>query len=95
MTKIEEIAKNINKKYATNATRIDFSKVSEYDSLRILNLRKKLNLSQRSFAFVLGVSLESVESWEQSISKPSRTCCRLMDVIERNPRSLDDFNFES
>ena len=46
--------------------------------------RKKLNLSQRSFAKVLGVSPRTVEAWESGRSIPSPTAKNLLFLISED-----------
>jgi putative transcriptional regulator len=48
--------------------------------------RKKLSASQALFAKFLGVSLNTVRSWEQGLSTPSKLACRFMDEISCNPK---------
>ena len=47
--------------------------------------RKSLKLSQKSFAFVLGVSARTVESWESGRSTPSPTAKNLIFLIDSDP----------
>ncbi len=47
----------------------------------VAQMRKRLNLSQKSFAEVLGVSTRTVEAWETGRSHPSPTARNLMYLI--------------
>ena len=48
-------------------------------------LRKTLNMTQKEFAHILGVSSRTVESWEIGRSTPSPTAKNLLFLIYKNP----------
>ncbi len=48
--------------------------------------RQMLQVSQVLFAKFLGVSPQTVRSWEQGKSEPSDIASRFMDEIQRNPQ---------
>ena len=51
----------------------------------IMNLRKKLKLSQRQVAQAIGVTDQTISNWEQKIHKPNLTpeqtlaLCKILD----------------
>ena len=48
-------------------------------------IRTKLNLSQSAFAGLMGVSLRTVQDWEQGRRKPSGPAVALLRVAEQKP----------
>lgn len=56
-----------------------------YSARQVKETRKLLNASQTLFAQFLGVSVKSVQSWEQGTA-PSGMARRFMDEIRRNPQ---------
>ena len=56
----------------------------------VKKLRTKLNLSQRMFAKILGISEKTIEKWEQGVIPIKRTASRLLFVLERHPEILND-----
>ena len=52
---------------------------------RVKQSRKVVKLSQALFADLIGVSVRTVQDWEQGRYKPENTACRLMDEIILNP----------
>ena len=48
-------------------------------------VRKAMNMTQRDFAGILGVSARTVESWEAGRSSPSPTARNLLYLIHKNP----------
>jgi putative transcriptional regulator len=48
-------------------------------------IRAKLNLSQAAFAGLMGVSLRTVQDWEQGRRKPSGPALALLRIAEQRP----------
>jgi putative transcriptional regulator len=48
-------------------------------------IRARMNLSQSAFAGMLGVSLRTVQDWEQGRRKPSGPAEALLRIAEQNP----------
>ncbi len=48
-------------------------------------IRKKLNLSQSAFAGLMGVSLRTVQDWEQGRRQPSGPAKSLLRIAEQHP----------
>jgi len=57
--------------------------VKEYSADNIVELRKKIHLSQAAFAAVVNVSPSTVQKWERGVKKPTGSSKRLFDIIER------------
>lgn len=53
-----------------------------FDARRIAALRTRLRLTQLEFSRLLGVSINSVESWEQGLRTPGGNASRLLQFIE-------------
>ncbi len=48
-------------------------------------IRARLNLSQSAFAGLMGVSLRTVQDWEQGRRKPSGPAVALLRIAEQRP----------
>ena len=48
-------------------------------------IRQKLNLSQTAFAGLMGVSLRTIQDWEQGRRKPSGPAKSLLRIAEQHP----------
>jgi putative transcriptional regulator len=48
-------------------------------------IRKSMNMTQKDFASILGVSKRTIEAWETGRSNPSPTAKNLMYLIQNNP----------
>jgi DNA-binding transcriptional regulator YiaG len=55
-----------------------------YDAEAVRATRAKLGVSQAVFAMVLGVSVDTVQGWEQGRKVPKGMACRFMDQINRD-----------
>jgi putative transcriptional regulator len=49
------------------------------------DIRKRLNLSQAAFAGLMGVSLRTVQDWEQGRRTPSGPAKSLLRIAEQHP----------
>ena len=58
----------------------------EYTPNQIKKLRNRLHVSQPIFALILNVSGKTVQSWEQGFRHPEKTACRLLQILEENPK---------
>jgi putative transcriptional regulator len=66
--------------------------VKNYSKDSIKQLRVSLNLSQRSFADVLGVSHRTVESWENGANQPAGSSSRIIELLEKDHHLLEHYN---
>lgn len=58
------------------------------DSFAIVRAREKSGLSQSQFAALLGVSIRTLQEWEQGRREPSAAAQTLIKVAERHPKVL-------
>lgn len=56
----------------------------------IAGIRARTGLSQSRFATLLGVSVRTLQDWEQGRRVPSGAARTLLMVADRNPRALLD-----
>ena len=56
----------------------------------ISSIRENTGLSQARFAELLGVSVRTLQEWEQGRRKPSGAARTLLLIAEKNPRVLVD-----
>ncbi len=54
----------------------------------VAEIRAKVGLSQSRFATLLGVSVRTLQDWEQGRRAPSGAARTLLLVANRNPRAL-------
>ena len=56
----------------------------------IASIREKTGLSQSTFARLLGVSVRTLQEWEQGRRAPSGAARTLLLIAAKNPRALLD-----
>ncbi|MEM7810897.1 MAG: helix-turn-helix domain-containing protein, partial [Planctomycetota bacterium] len=57
----------------------------EFTAKAVRTARSRLNVSQSLFADFLGVSVSTVQDWEQGRRSPKDIACRMMEEILTNP----------
>ena len=55
-------------------------------------IRTKLKLSQSAFAGLMGVSLRTVQDWEQGRRKPSGPAAALLRIAEQKPKVFTEIS---
>lgn len=55
---------------------------------QIKSIRDKMDLSQSEFSELIGVSIRTLQDWEQGRRKPTRAAIRLIMVAKRHPQAL-------
>jgi putative transcriptional regulator len=64
----------------------DYGRVTTVPS--VTSIREKTGLSQTRFAQLLGVSVRTLQDWEQGRRAPSGAAKTLLMIAEKNPRAL-------
>lgn len=64
------------------------SRVFEFNPLDVKAIRAKLQQSQREFAQMIGVSVATLQNWEQGRRKPEGPARALLQVALRNPDAV-------
>jgi len=56
----------------------------------IKQIRNKFKKSQSEFAFMIGVSLSTLQNWEQGRRKPEGPARALLQIASKNPEAVVD-----
>ncbi len=63
-------------------------RVFEFSPLDIKAIREKFHKSQREFAYMIGVSVGTLQNWEQGRRKPEGPAVALLRVAAKNPGAV-------
>jgi len=74
----------IQDKYTCRRIEMDLQPMP-YDCKAVKQTRKMLSASQAVFAMFLGVSVKTVQAWEQGATPVPKMACRFMDEIRHDP----------
>ena len=64
------------------------SRVFEIDAPEIKMVRKSLSVSQVDFAMMIGVSVRTLQNWEQGRRKPEGPAKALLRIASKNPQAV-------
>jgi putative transcriptional regulator len=64
--------------------------VFEFSPLDIKAIRAQLNQSQHEFAHLIGVSVGTLQNWEQGRRKPEGPARALLQVAMHNPQAVQE-----
>ena len=62
--------------------------IETVELLPVVEARQKVGLSQSRFADLLGVSIRTLQDWEQGRRKPSRAAVSLIQIAKQRPDVL-------
>ncbi|HEY3846001.1 MAG TPA: type II toxin-antitoxin system MqsA family antitoxin [Acetobacteraceae bacterium] len=60
----------------------------------IAEVRARHGLSQREFAEVLGIDIDTLQNWEQGRNKPDAAALNLVMAFDRSPELIEQAAFE-
>jgi len=64
-------------------------RVIEFDPADIKKIRHKLAKSQAEFAMMIGVSISTLQNWEQGRRQPEGPARALLKIAAENPEAVD------
>jgi putative transcriptional regulator len=80
-----EILEGIKEIKAYKAGKVDLRSRELKEPSPPQDIRRNLNLSQAAFAGLMGVSLRTVQDWEQGRRQPSGPAKSLLRIAEQHP----------
>lgn len=71
-----------------HAGKIKAARILKFNPAIVKNIRKKLRISQTEFAHIIGVSVDTLQNWEQGRRRPEGPALALLKVAEANPEAV-------
>lgn len=65
----------------------DPSRRFEFSPLDVKAIREKTGLSQERFAILMGVSVRTLQNWEQGHRKPKGPAVSLLRIVDKDPQA--------
>ena len=62
--------------------KIFITPVIKHTPAEVRNIRFSVDLTQCEFAYLMGVSQNTIEAWESGRSKPHGSACRILSMIK-------------
>ncbi|MBQ9239453.1 MAG: helix-turn-helix domain-containing protein [Treponema sp.] len=75
-------------KDAAKSTVVSVTALPEYSGQQVKAIRENLGLTQRVFAYVVGVSQKTVEAWESSRNIPQGPAQRFLALMDAGGRDF-------
>lgn len=69
-----------------HAGKLKTGRVFKFNPVIVKRIRMKLHASQVTFAHMIGVSVDTLQNWEQGRRRPEGPALALLKVAEANPR---------
>ena len=63
-------------------------RVFRYDPIEVAKVRRKFKQSQNEFALMIGVSVDTLQNWEQGRRVPVGPARALLTVAAKNPKAV-------
>ena len=82
----DELSKSIKEAGKIRRGRAKASRAYKYNAVDIRKLRKSVKVSQSQFARMIGVSVDTVQNWEQGRRTPRGPAMALLRIFEENPK---------
>jgi putative transcriptional regulator len=64
------------------------SRITTFNPADVRNVRKKLGKSQSEFALMIGVSVATLQNWEQGRRRPEGPAQALLKIAAANPAAV-------
>ena len=63
------------------------SRSFEFDDIDVQSVREEIGLSQSKFAMTIGVSVRTVQNWEQGHRRPQGPALALLTIFKNDPQN--------
>jgi len=63
-------------------------RVFRFNPVAVATIRKRLHVSQAEFAYMIGVSIDTLQNWEQGRRRPEGPALALLKVAESSPETV-------
>ena len=84
----KDLLASIDQARKIGAGKLKPGRVTAFNPVMVRNVRLKLHASQATFATMIGVSIDTLQNWEQGRRRPDGPALALLKVAEIYPRAV-------
>lgn len=81
-----DLLKSIDQARKIRAGKMRAGRITKFNPVMVRAIRLKLHASQAAFAHMIGVSIDTLQNWEQGRRRPEGPALALLKIAEINPR---------
>lgn len=63
-------------------------RVSKMEPSEVTQIRQSMKLSQAKFATLMGISVRTLQNWEQGYRSPTGSAKVLLQIAKKNPKAV-------
>jgi putative transcriptional regulator len=87
-TQFQELADSLRQAVQIHRGKLKPGRVTKMDPVNIKRIRQQLSQSQSEFARMIGVSVATLQNWEQGRRRPEGPAQALLRVAAKNPKAV-------
>ena len=84
----KELLNSIDQARKIHKGKLKPGRIFKFNPVAVKNIRKKLHVSQSKFAHMIGVSIDTLQNWEQGRRNPEGPALALLKVAETDPETV-------
>ena len=84
----KDLLASINQARKIHAGKRKAGRVLRFDPVMVRNIRRKFHTSQIEFARMIGISVDTLQNWEQGRRRPEGPAMALLKVAEAAPDTV-------
>lgn len=84
----DELLESIGEARRIHAGELKSRRVVKFDPVAVKRIRKTIGASQSQFACMIGVSVDTLQNWEQGRRRPEGPALALLKVAEADPKTV-------
>ena len=84
----KDLLTGIDQVRAIHRGKIKPQRVFKFSPLLVKDIRAKLHKSQTEFAYMIGVSVDTLQNWEQGRRKPEGPALALLRIADVRPEAV-------
>jgi len=87
-TEFDNLVESIKQAGKIRRGELEASRRHQFRPIDIKSIRSRLGLSQSEFALMIGVSVSTLQNWEQGRRTPEGPARALLKVVEQKPKAV-------